>query len=181
MALPALVPNLPTRWCHYLVTKFVPNSSYRSNAWVRCASGNVFFWKSNWRLSKVSRSSLKLSLCIDGQLWWSNMELMQLVPSGGQIWNQSKWCTRWPNWQPMQVAPSGGQICNQFKKFHWNQFQTILVERFTQVMDSIPWVRCASGNVFCHTWKMSFLTAGKSRQSCPNWGVGGNAQIEKFL
>ena len=41
-----------------------------------------------------------------------------------------------------QVAPSGGQICNQFKKFHSNQFQTILV------MDSIPWVRCASGNVF---------------------------------
>ena len=25
------------------MTKFVPNSSYRSNAWVRCASGNVFF------------------------------------------------------------------------------------------------------------------------------------------
>ena len=23
-----------------------------------------------------------------GQLWWSNMELMQLAPSGGQIWNQ---------------------------------------------------------------------------------------------
>merc|ERR1711955_127132 len=29
------------RWRHHLVTKFVPNSSYRSNAWVRCASGNV--------------------------------------------------------------------------------------------------------------------------------------------
>ena len=46
----------------------------------------------------------------------------------------------------MQVAPSGGEICNQFKKFNWNQFQTILVERFTQ--DSIPWVRCAFGNVY---------------------------------
>jgi len=33
--------TLPTRWRHHLVTKFVPNSSYRSNAWVRCASGNV--------------------------------------------------------------------------------------------------------------------------------------------
>ena len=31
------------RWRHHLVTKFVPNSSYRSNAWVRCASGNVLF------------------------------------------------------------------------------------------------------------------------------------------
>ena len=36
MTFPALVPNLPTRWRHHLVTKFVPNSSYRNNAWVRC-------------------------------------------------------------------------------------------------------------------------------------------------
>ena len=45
VALTALVPNLPTRWRHHLVTKFVPNSSYRSNAWVRCASGNIYFIK----------------------------------------------------------------------------------------------------------------------------------------
>ena len=66
---------------------------------------------------------------------------MQLGPSGGQIL------------EPMQVVPSSGQLCNQFKKFHWNQFQTILVERFSQVMDSIPWVRCASGNVYLRIWK----------------------------
>ena len=92
-----------------------------------------------------------------GAIWWANLQLMQLAPSGGQIWNQSKWCTLWPNWQPMQVAPSGGQICNQFKKFHWNQFQTILVERFTQVMDSIPWVRCASGNVLFKNFKTEWV------------------------
>ena len=28
------------------------------------------------------------------------------------------------------------------------KFKMTLAERFTQVMDSIPWVRCASGNVF---------------------------------
>ena len=31
--------------------------------------------------------------------------------------------------------------------FLWNQFQTILVGMFTQVMDSILWIHCASGNV----------------------------------
>ena len=68
MTLPALVLNLPTRWRHFnsnwtlhwfqfwtlggttsisskfthqMVTKCVHNSSYKSNAWVRCASGNV--------------------------------------------------------------------------------------------------------------------------------------------
>ena len=50
-----------------------------------------------------------------GQLWWSNMELMQLAPSGGQIWNQyasgasgGKLATNasgaiwWTNLQPIQ-------------------------------------------------------------------------------
>ena len=45
----------------------------------------------------------------------------------------------WSNLDPMQVVPSGGQFCNQFKLFHLNQSQTIPVERFTQVMDSILW------------------------------------------
>merc|ERR1712074_227052 len=61
----------------------------------------------------------------------------------------------------MQVVHLVGKIGNQCKRRHLvakfatnsrsftvHQFQTILVERFTQVMDSIPWVRCASGNVF---------------------------------
>ena len=37
----------------------------------------------------------------------------------------------------MQVALSGGQI-----------WKLLLAERFTQVVDSYPWVRCASGNVW---------------------------------
>ena len=39
------------------------------------------------------------------------------------------------------VCPSGGQICNQCK---WRS----LAGEITQVKESIPWVRCASGNVF---------------------------------
>ena len=53
--------------------------------------------------------------------------------ASGAIW--------WPNLDVMQP----NQEC------HWNQSRTILAERFTQDMDSmesIPWVRCASGNVW---------------------------------
>ena len=55
------------------------------------------------------------------------------------------------------MALCGDQICNLANQCKWrhlvakfatNQFWTILAERFTQVMDSNPWVRCTSGNVF---------------------------------
>ena len=42
----------------------------------------------------------------------------------------------------MQVTRYGGQLWT-----FWN-FEVTLTERYTQVMDAIPWVRCASGNVF---------------------------------
>ena len=60
---------------------------------------------------------------LENSSWWS--QLMQVVPSGGQICNQCKWrhlvakfgtnasgAIWWPNLQLMQVAPSGGQFCN---------------------------------------------------------------------
>ena len=68
---------------------------------------------------------------------------MQMAPSGGQICNLCKWrhlvakfetyasgATWWPNLEPMQVAIflSAGEI--------------------TQDKEAIPWVRCASGNVY---------------------------------
>ena len=49
--------------------------------------------------------------------------------TSGAVW--------WPNLQLMQVALSGGRI-----------WKLLLAERFTQVVDFNPWVRCASGNVF---------------------------------
>ena len=65
----------------------------------------------------------------------------------------------------MQVAPSGGQICNKCKWCHlvakfgtnascvwWPSLELMQVEpplagEITQVLDAIPWVRCASSNV----------------------------------
>ena len=38
--------------------------------------------------------------------------------------------TWWPNWEPMQVA------------------FFLLAEEICQVKEAIPWVRCASGNVY---------------------------------
>ena len=60
----------------------------------------------------------------------------------------------------MQVVPSGGQICNQCKWRHlvakivtntsdaiWRTILQLMKIAPSQVIDSIPWVRCASGNV----------------------------------
>ena len=77
---------------------------------------------------------------------------MQVVSSGGQICNQFWWhhlvvkfwtntggtTYNWPNLEPMQVA------------FY-------LAGEITQVIDSIPWVRCASGNVFMIAMLWLFL------------------------
>ena len=59
-----------------------------------------------------------------GAIWWPNLQLMQVAPSGGQICNLCKWCHLvakfatyasgaiwWPNLLLMQVVPTHGQIC----------------------------------------------------------------------
>ena len=48
-------------------------------------------------------------------------------------------CTRWERWLP----GSGGGL----KVLNWNLHSFQLLE-IIQVLDSISWVRCASGNVF---------------------------------
>ena len=48
-------------------------------------------------------------------------------------------CTRWQRWLP----GSGGGL----KVLNWNLHSFQLLE-IIQVLDSISWVRCASGNVF---------------------------------
>ena len=48
-------------------------------------------------------------------------------------------CTRWERWLP----GSGGGL----KVLNWNLHLFQLLE-IIQVLDSISWVRCASGNVF---------------------------------
>ena len=87
----------------------------------------------------------KFATNASGAIWWPNLQLMQVAPSGGQICSQYKWrhlvakfgtnasgaiwCSNlqlmqvvpycgaimWPNLQQMQVAPSGGQVYKKCK------------------------------------------------------------------
>ena len=80
---------------------------------------------------------------------------MQVVPSVGQIWNRFWWhllvvkfwtntsgtTYNWPNLKPMQVA------------FY-------LAGEITQDKESIPWVRCASGNVYRNSRTIVLETFG---------------------
>ena len=34
----------------------------------------------------------KFATSASGAIWWSNLQIMQVAPSGGQIWNLCKWC-----------------------------------------------------------------------------------------
>ena len=87
----------------------------------------------------------KFATYAGGAIWWPILQLLQVAPSSGQICNICKWCHLvakfainasgaiwWPNLQLIQVVPSG---------------------EITQVLDAIPWVRCASGNVFLKLFK----------------------------
>ena len=55
-------------------------------------------------------------------------------------------CTRWDRWLP----ESGGRL----KVLNCNLHSFQLFE-IIQVLDSISWVRCASGNVLMITWSWS--------------------------
>ena len=52
--------------------------------------------------------------------------------------------TWWPNLEPMQVA------------------FFLLAEEITQVKEAIPWIRCASGNVFKNISVLSLTPPGES-------------------
>ena len=60
----------------------------------------------------------------------------------------------------MQVAPSGGQFVTDASGATWWLLEPMQVAFFllageiTQVKEAIPWVRCASGNVFNLSPKM---------------------------
>ena len=70
-----------------------------------------------------------------GAIWWSKLQLMQVTPSDGQIFNL--W---WANLQLVQMAPSGGQICDLCK---W----CYVVAKFKPSHGVNFWVHCAFGNV----------------------------------
>ena len=80
----------------------------------------------------------KFATNASGAIWWPNLELMQVVPSGSLICNQC-------NWRYL-VAKFG---TNASGAIWWTILQLMQIAQ-SQVIDSIPWVRCASGNVLIH-------------------------------
>ena len=57
-------------------------------------------------------------------IWWVNLELLLVVPPGGQNWKQwsvhfefSSGATWWLNLELMLVVPSGGQNWNQWSVY----------------------------------------------------------------
>ena len=65
-------------------------------------------------------------------------------------------CTRWQRWLP----GSGGGL----KVLNWNLHSFQLFE-IIQVLDSISWVRCASGNVFQSIWLLKIKSLASLRKS----------------
>ena len=109
-------------------------------------------WRTSTRTASRGSPGRRIPCCTTSRqwtIWWSNLELMQVVPPVGQIWNKFWWyhlvvkfwtntsgtTYNWPNFKPLQVA-------------------LYLAGEITQVKESIPWVRCASGNVWeeYHHW-----------------------------
>ena len=75
-----------------------------------------------------------------GAIWWQNLELMPVAQSGGQFSTHATNASSailWPIFQLMQVA-----------KFGTNASGATISWRDNSSLDAIPWVRCASGNVF---------------------------------
>ena len=81
---------------------------------------------------------------------------MQVAHLVAKIGTNANCITCWPNLEPILVASPGGQILNYNTSgttYNWPNLEPMQVEFYsageiTQVIDSIPWVRCASGNVF---------------------------------
>ena len=72
------------------------------------------------------------------QFWWLHLVVKFWTNTSGTTYN-------WPNLEPMQV-------------------EFYLAGEITQVTDAIPWVRCASGNVFSRIpvqWTMQWSTGIK--------------------
>ena len=61
---------------------------------------------------------VKFAMNASGAIWWPNLQLMQVVPSGGQIFNECK-------------------SCNLVAKFATNASVAMLLPNLVQVTDSI--------------------------------------------
>ena len=156
MALPALVQNLPTVWRHHLVTKFVTNSSYRSNAWVRCASGNVFrenhyfgpFWASfihGWKATDllfqmVKTKKIFFASCEASDFWWRSRTdflhdlrlRLNKIASPKAMLNFTEFVRDWRFWD--HPSSRGGELVAWLKKLFsdatmiWEKYKSQLLQ-----------------------------------------------------
>ena len=88
-----------------------------------------------------------------------------------KIGTNANYITCWPNLEPILVAPPTN---TSGTTYNWPNLEPIQVEFYlageiTHVIDSIPWVRCASGNVcICLTW-MIYMTLVPNTSFSPLW------------
>ena len=120
---------------------------------------NLCKWRHLVAKFETNASGRKFATNASGAIWWSNLQIIQVVPSFGQIYKFCNWCHLvvkfstnangtiwWPNLQLMQMAPSGCQICNECTWRH-------VVAKVCPSHRVNIWVRCASGNVFVNDMK----------------------------
>ena len=84
--------------------------------------------------------------------WWPKLELMLSTLHVGQWWSNFELIQvepHWPNLEPRQVA------------FY-------LAGKITQVTESIPWVRCASGNVYIVDYHSALISRNVHILPAPN-------------
>ena len=76
------------------------------------SSVSIFCKQFKWR-HWVARYTTYAS----GSTWWTNLQLMQVAPLGGQIYKLCKRRHLLAKWL-MRMAPSGSQFGNQYKWWH---------------------------------------------------------------
>ena len=106
----------------------------------------------------------------------------QVAPSSGQICNQFKWCQVMVKFRTDPSVPFGELWTNTSgAAYNWRNLEPMQVafylagEILSQV-ESIPWVRCASGNVWMYG-SNSWISSAKSGSSsttdnCHFWTSG---------
>ena len=93
-------------------------------------------------------SGAKFATKASGTIWWPKLQLMQMSPSGGQFWNQCKL-----HYMLAKFGTDAGVAT-------WLSF---LAGEISQVKESVPWVRCASGNAMHNVYIGQFFFPSTER------------------
>ena len=99
----------------------------------------------------------KFATNASGAIWWTILQLMQVTQPGEKICNLCNWCHLVAKFATNAIGAIWGHLMDNFATnancaTWWPNLDSMqvafyLAGEITQVIDSIPWVRCASGNV----------------------------------